>query len=396
MDQQVYAMKIADIFHPEVKKKIIAGINKKIKSIFPSPDTLYLKDIVKKNEVNFTPLQIPIAINANTTIINSGINNNNSIININSISNTNTITNNSTSNSNSQTKKKLFEEDIQTPIKNKKHSSKFQYREKTLNNNSDLFSNYLKIDEDIDKSKYDISIGKSNINNNIIININQENDINSNESTSISSKDENNSLKINQNNNNNINNNEAKKEEKENISNDYIDIMKFNSDKSASEKNKIQRLFSKRESSRFEFVNVIPNMNMNLNINKSINNNNINNDFNTINININVNKNSNSNSIPITNLNLNEIGEKDKVDVPDFVFEIIKKKLSRQNFTKNINFEEDILYKDSTLENELNDSDEWAQYIYENKNIDFDKELMIDFDIINKSIKDKFTTFYLK
>ena len=48
MDQQVYAMKIADIFHAEVKRKIISGVNKKIKSSFPSPDTLYLKEIVKK------------------------------------------------------------------------------------------------------------------------------------------------------------------------------------------------------------------------------------------------------------------------------------------------------------------------------------------------------------
>ena len=83
MDQQVYAMKIADIFHPEIKKKIIAGINKKIRSIFPSPDTLYLKDIVKKNELNFTPLQIPNAINSTTTLINQGINNSTTNININ-------------------------------------------------------------------------------------------------------------------------------------------------------------------------------------------------------------------------------------------------------------------------------------------------------------------------
>jgi hypothetical protein len=386
MDQQVYAMKIADIFHPEIKKKIIAGTNKKIRSIFPSPDTLYLKDIVKKNELNFTPLQIPIAINSTTTLINQGINNSTTNINININSNIiNNHNNNSLSNSNSQPKKKLFEEDIQTPIKGKKHSSKYQYREKTITSNSDLFSNYLKIDEDIDRSKYDISIGKANINNNIIININQEIDINSNESTSISSKDENNSLKINQNNNNNIinNNNETKKEEKENISSDYFDIMKFNSDKSASEKNK--RLFSQRESSRFEFVNMNINKAKN---NNNININNINNDFNTININIHKNSNLNSNS--------NENIEKDKVIVPDFVFEIIKKKVSRHNFTKNINFEGDILYKDSTLEKELNDSDEWAQYIYDNKNIESDKDLIIDFDIINKSIKDKFTTFYLK
>jgi hypothetical protein len=54
------------------------------------------------------------------------------------------------------------------------------------------------------------------------------------------------------------------------------------------------------------------------------------------------------------------------------------------------------LYRDSTLEKELNNSDQWAQFIYENKNIDLEKDLIFDFDIINRSIKDKFTTFYLK
>ena len=70
MDQQVYAMKIADIFQTDVRKKIIAGINRKIKSIFPSPDSLYQKDIVKKNEINF-PIQIQSVVIANNPV-NSG------------------------------------------------------------------------------------------------------------------------------------------------------------------------------------------------------------------------------------------------------------------------------------------------------------------------------------
>jgi hypothetical protein len=334
-------MKIADIFHPDVKKKILASFNKKIKSIFPSPDTLYLKDIVKKNEVNLTPLQIQIALPINTTQVNP----NNLVLG-------NTKINNNR-NSNSSSKIKSYEEDVETittPIKNKKHIPKYQYREKTITSNGDLLINYLKEEEDIDKSKYDITIGNTNINN---IN-NLENDINSNESTSISSKDENNSLKLNNMNSNNI---EIKKEEKENIiNNDYIDIMKFNSHRSDLNK----KLYSRRESSRFEFVN------------KKI--------YNQTETNL--------------NTNLNEINE--KINVPDFVYEIIRKKFTRHKFTKNINFDEDILYKESILEKELNNSDQWAEYILENENIDLEKDLIFDYEIINRSIKDKFTTFYLK
>jgi len=82
--------------------------------------------------------------------------------------------------------------------------------------------------------------------------------------------------------------------------------------------------------------------------------------------------------------------------VPDFVFELINKKVSRYNFTKKFEFMEDILYKDDKLENEYKNSNHWAQFILENKNIDTDRELIFDFEIINKSIKNKFKTYYLK
>lgn len=380
MDQQVYAMKIADIFAPEVKRKIFSGLNKKIKSIFPSPDTLYLKDIVKKNEINLTPLQIQTTIINNTLQLNS----NNNI----------SMQGNNSSLANSAKKNKLFEEDVNTPVKNKKHSaSKFHYREKTISSN-DLFSNYLKIDEELEKmekTKYDLSFKKSSNNNNLpILNNNNNNNQeiecnNSNENTSTSSKDD---LNVNNPNSNLKLNN--KKEE------DYgIDILKFNSDKSlnapslsASEKN---------------------------------NNNSLSSNTNIIDINININE--NNKNIDGINIEKSEI-ENDKrknlfsrkefsrfdfaknsnkknegnenVNVPNFIFEIIKKKYSTQNFTKNIQFNEDLLYKDSILEKELNNSDQWAQYLYDNKNIDLDKELVIDFDLLNRSIQDKFTTFYLK
>jgi hypothetical protein len=46
MEQQLYAMKIADIYNTEVKKKLTE--RKKVKTIFPSAETLYNKDVVKE------------------------------------------------------------------------------------------------------------------------------------------------------------------------------------------------------------------------------------------------------------------------------------------------------------------------------------------------------------
>ena len=51
-EQQILAMKLADIFNTEVKKKL-KTISKK-KSIFPSTDTIYGKDIVIEQESNIS------------------------------------------------------------------------------------------------------------------------------------------------------------------------------------------------------------------------------------------------------------------------------------------------------------------------------------------------------
>jgi hypothetical protein len=48
MEQQMYAIKIADIYNTEIKKKLL--VMKKGKYIFPSAETLYNKLIVKENE----------------------------------------------------------------------------------------------------------------------------------------------------------------------------------------------------------------------------------------------------------------------------------------------------------------------------------------------------------
>jgi hypothetical protein len=46
LEQQLYAMKIADIYQPDIRKRLTQG--KKFKTVFPSPDTLYNREIVKE------------------------------------------------------------------------------------------------------------------------------------------------------------------------------------------------------------------------------------------------------------------------------------------------------------------------------------------------------------
>ena len=47
-EQQLYAIKIADIYNPEIKKKLMLGKNKK--TMFPSTDMIYQNEIVIDNE----------------------------------------------------------------------------------------------------------------------------------------------------------------------------------------------------------------------------------------------------------------------------------------------------------------------------------------------------------
>jgi hypothetical protein len=46
MEQQLYAMKIADVYNSEVKKRLTSG--KKFKAAFPSAESLYNKDLVRE------------------------------------------------------------------------------------------------------------------------------------------------------------------------------------------------------------------------------------------------------------------------------------------------------------------------------------------------------------
>lgn len=410
MDQQIYAMKIADIFNTEMKRKILTAINKKVKSIFPSPDTIYSKDIVKKSENNPS---------VNLNIINSAI-----LVNAANPTNQNTNAINKKSSLSFNSKKNYFEEDVNnsnfTLLNNSKKSkkevntknlmtinnNKFHYREKIVTNNDIIFSNYLKnnnsakIDLDhlnlddieqvniekscnINSNSPDKSTFNNNLKNNFIstTNINnQENDNNSTETTSTSSKEDNfnNINKKIENNGSNLVKND---ENNSNSITEIIDIYKFNSASDNSHNNYgeintspsrinnyfnyTNKLFSVRESSRFDFVS---------------------------NSNIMIAANAGENPILLNKGNNNS----ESINIPEFIFEIIKKKVSRYNFTKKISFDEDILYQDDLLEKEYNNSNPWAQFIIENKDIDIDKEFIYDFDKINKSLKDKFTTFYLK
>lgn len=52
-EQQLYAIKIADIYNPEIKKKLLLGAKNK-KTMFPSTDLIYKSEIVMENDPIFT------------------------------------------------------------------------------------------------------------------------------------------------------------------------------------------------------------------------------------------------------------------------------------------------------------------------------------------------------
>lgn len=409
MDQQVYAMKIADIFNTEVRRKIFSGVNRKLKPVFPSPDSLYSKDIVKKHDTIQTSV-----FNVHPNNHGPGNHLNNLNIGFSSgasqnfptpINNKNVAGNNYFNFSNS--KKKYFEDDNNNNTngvinskngflgKNKKGIGKLQYREKIIS--SSINNNSINIGK-TDNEKTEIpdkcgEIEKNNLNgtnDNITLNnqIIPEADMNSNETTSTSSKDD-----------NFLTNNKQSEilihKKDENNFGELIEIIKFDSgtlnklrnensvtckdinklifnstnsetfttNALSSNYSNYKNLYSWRESSRFDFAN------------KGI-------------ISQNVNNKNHKNNV--------QSKHTENVEIPDFVLKLIQKKVSRQNFTKKFEFMEDILYNDDLLNNEYINENHWAEFIIENKTMDTDKELIFDFENINKSLKDKFKTYYLK
>lgn len=408
MDQQVYAMKISDIFNVDVRKKIFGSVNKKIKSIFPSPDSLYSKDIVKKHEL--------IQSNVN----NFNLNNNipaNPVINISlgltsGSCNKNPTTsdiNDADSNNNfnfPNSKKKYFEEDNNNVNnagscngknghlgKNKKALGKIQYREKiisssisndnnTNNFKNENFDNFI----EIDKSKFNGVDGKNALNNQNI----PEADINSNETTSTSSKDDNFTT----------NNKQGemlmgKKDEKS--FGELIEIIKFDSGKLSG----LNRLTNPDNISCQEVNNSIFNSSNLQAFTSNGSNSNLNNNKNLFTCRESsrftfVDKNNTSQSNSNNNRNNKHGKSTENVEIPGFVLELIQKKISRQWLTKKFEFMEDILFCDELLQKEYINENHWAEFILEHKNIDTDKELIFDFEMINKSLKHKFKTNYLK
>ncbi len=51
-EQQLFAIKIADIYNPEIRKKIMNYSNKKSKTFLPSPESIFNKDIVIDNDLD--------------------------------------------------------------------------------------------------------------------------------------------------------------------------------------------------------------------------------------------------------------------------------------------------------------------------------------------------------
>ena len=75
-EQQLLAMKILDVYSPEVKKKLLS-FKPKYKCVFPGPDKIYSKEVViekdpnnKINSFNTNTLVNPIS-NSNSTSLNN-------------------------------------------------------------------------------------------------------------------------------------------------------------------------------------------------------------------------------------------------------------------------------------------------------------------------------------
>lgn len=79
----------------------------------------------------------------------------------------------------------------------------------------------------------------------------------------------------------------------------------------------------------------------------------------------------------------------DGVCIPNFVQNLIHKKVSRHNFTKHIKHIEDLLYTDETLKSEYDKKNPWAHFILDNKTQNDDLELINDFEYINNLVLNK-------
>jgi len=111
--QQLYAIKIANIYNPDVKKKIMAFANKSANSVFPSPDQIYENEVVIENQ----PKNNIVGSCKNSKHKNY-LNNNNNNKNNNSNNNNNNKNNNNNNNSNNNNNNNNKKEEKNSTLKN--------------------------------------------------------------------------------------------------------------------------------------------------------------------------------------------------------------------------------------------------------------------------------------
>jgi hypothetical protein len=336
MEQQLYAMRIADIYSPEIKKKILRGagtsnsitvndnliknfqnkstvlfgtkINTQIipaetyktvaktKLSFPVPEKIYEKPVVKENDPILNKNK-SVTSNTRKKYIEDGVISAYSVDNLN---------HNSVNISN---KCKIFHSDkkaevlIDDPISIKCTSSP--------DNSSKNLSE--KLNDALGLSKSTQQMHSSNSTNN--------------DTTSISSKED----------NFNFSHEEKNSEINLDFKKSCLDLMMPQN---------THKLYTIRENSRFSFVSETNNL------------------------------------------------MSCSVEIPNFIQSIITKKSETFILSRNIKHIEDVYYSDKNLEYEFKNKNHWAQFIIENKVDIFkdraDKELIEDFDYINNLVLNKF------
>ena len=184
--QHNYAKKIADIYNPEVKKKIISS--KKGKTVFPSPDIIYRTITVlekepnnsknKKNSANKNEVEHKKNISSNDNKINEDTNKNNINKNVN-IKNKNKINNDEESideNEEEEDEEYENEEDKSTKAYNEKNIKQKNniinnnhINNNNSNNNKNRYQQKNKLLVSREKSRFDFCVNNNDTKNNIIV-----------------------------------------------------------------------------------------------------------------------------------------------------------------------------------------------------------------------------------
>jgi hypothetical protein len=291
LSQQIIAMKEADIFNPEIKKRIMD--TKIFKTVLPGPFTIYDKEIVKdqaKKMLGNLYFNMGININTNGNMLNSGQP---------KMINDNCNFNDERSAIEEFSSKSTAAESIISTCEFMGYGSNFKGENDKSNNvnNNECISVNMN-----DNFTY------NNLNNNIVINNFSE-------------------IITKQNGSANFNNNIA-----------HIDLNNSNtyskSNYNCNSFSTPNQLFRSREKSRFNFANENPDLAM-------------------------FNSGSSINSLNTT--------QDSQVEIPNFVNDLIYKKVSRFSFFKNFaKDDEDFTYFDRNLIREYTENNPWALFIINN------------------------------